>query len=386
MRIESGSSRTEQLPSYHHSSLSHSGYINNSILGIHNMAPKRKIASAAPRRIAARRLVRRRRTRKQGNSSNVSWASLIVKGVNTLLSVVPGAKIFAPVADFAFKSLGFTTAQLNINGNVVSGTTYVFGSSAAFFIPLSTLIQDSPSLVRANRDDNIAQKDIITGYSHGQLLQIRVTARPIGQLAYRQGNWALAYIPFASSESQKFYEDNVTVPTLRDVLCIPGAVQGPGTRPLSTNYRARRNTYDALTHPLQTYIGMVMICYEDLSRNKGSEFGPEDFGAELIVSGVVRLANPIPHAGWSQIDCRVKDNLKGVSVRVNQHVLTDARMEPSGDALQFTGTMVQPSRTFISPFDVFGHVEKLDATTSSPSFRSPPSDIELRLREASLDA
>lgn len=259
--------------------------------------------------------------------------------MNTLLSVVPGAAIFRPVADFAFKSLGFSKL-LDVQGDSITASTYVFGSSAAFFVPLTTLIQDSPTMIRANRTDNLAQKDIITTFTHGKLLQIRVTARPIGQLAYRQGQWALAYLPFSTLESETFYNENTTIPTLRDVLAIPGAVQSSGTRQLTTNYRPRRATFDSMVHPLTTNIGLVMICYEDLSRNKGSEFGPEDFGAEIIIHGTVQLFTPMPHAGWAQYDCRVTDKLAQFSIRVNQHTLRDARMVPSGDALSVTGTKV----------------------------------------------
>lgn len=305
------------------------------------MAPQRKTPTSVKRRASARRSTKRRPQRKSGNGS---LASFIVKGVNTLLSIVPGAAIFRPVADFAFKSLGFSKDFVAI-GESFTATTFVYGSSAAFTIPLTTLIQDSPFMVRANRSDNLAQKDILTTFTHGKLLHIRVTARPIGQLSYRQGQWALAYLPFSTLESETFYSMNTTIPTLRDVLAIPGAAQASGTRQMSVNYRPRRATFDSMVHPLTTKVGLVMICYEDLSRNKGSEFGPEDFGAEIIIHGAVQLYTPMPHAGWAQFDCKVKDELDQFSIRINEHTLRDARMVPSGDALKVTGTVVRSERT-----------------------------------------
>lgn len=306
------------------------------------MAPKRTKIISTSRRTAIKQAKRRRRPTRP--AMTFSLGSLLVKGVNTLLSVIPGAKIFAPVADFAFKSIGLKQG-ITVDGDFVAGTTLIYGVSAAFTVPLSTIIQDSAQMIRSTRTDNTAQKDIITAYSHGRLLQIRVHARPIGQLSYRQGTWALAFIPFSAQESEAFYAANTSPPTLRDVLCIPGAVQGSGTKPLTVNYRARRNTFDALTHPLDTKIGMVMVTYEDLSRAKGEDFGPEDFGVEIIISGAVYLSTPIPHAGWSKIDCRVKDELAEVSLRVGDHVIRDAEMMSDGGALRFSGTLVaRPNR------------------------------------------
>lgn len=292
------------------------------------MAP-RKTTYAPARKIAARR-VKHKKPRRTSQRSPLG--SLIVKGVNALMSAIPAAKIFAPITDFLFKSVGFTTAV--ITPGRFSATTLVYGLGAAFALPLSSIIENTPILAKHHASNKV---ELYTNFTHGQLLQVRVTVKPIGELAHRQGNLALAFIPYTTSESGSYYGSNVDIPTLQDVLLVPGAVQGSGTRALSVNYRARGLQFCNMPHPLTTEIGLVLIGYHDLSRNKGSDFGAEDFGAEVIVSGAVRLSNPLPHVGYAAVPCNVSDMLASKLMRIGDYTVSDGKCEVMDDCLKVTG-------------------------------------------------
>lgn len=299
------------------------------------MAPRNKKNVPAPaRKIAAQRVKSRRRRRPATQRSPL--AALIVRGVNAILSAVPAAKIFQPVTDFMFKSFGFTSAA--IDSDTVSANAVLFGMGAAFAVPLSAIIENAPILAK-HHDGNKVQ--LYTNFTHGQLLQIRVTLRPIGELAHRQGNVALAFIPYTTSASGSYYDANVDIPHIQDVLIVPGAVQGSGTRTLSVNYRSRGQQFSSMPHPLETEIGLVLVSYEDLSRNKGSEFAPEDFGAELIISGAVKLSNPLPHVGYSAVKCDVVDKLANKTVRLGDYTVSNGECEDLGSSVKITGQFLK---------------------------------------------
>lgn len=335
------------------------------------MAP-RKASHAPARKVAARRLKRNSKPRR---TPKRSLGSLIVKGVNALMSAIPAANIFSPITDFLFKSVGFTVG-VEVPGFYTDKVTYIYGLGAAFAVPLSAIIENTPILVK-HRDGN--HVSLYTNFTHGQLLNIRITVRPIGELAHRQGNLALAFIPYTTEESGSYYDSHVDIPTLQDVLLVPGAVQGSGTRTLSVNYRARGLQYCNLPHPLTTQIGLVLVGYQDLSRNKGSGFGAEDFGAEVIVSGVVKLSNPLPHVGYDNVSCAVSDKLAGKQMRIGEYTISDGKCEVKEDCILMTG-MFSPSP--------FAHKMKhsLEEHLGPDEPEGSPSSVVSMLKDATLNA
>lgn len=334
------------------------------------MAPRKKNYPVAARKIAARRF---RPKRRRQVAQRTSAASLIVKGVNAVLNAIPAAKIFQPVTDFMFKSFGFSD-QL-ISETTVSATVVLYGLGAAFAVPLSSIIENCP-IIPKHHDGNKVQ--LYTNFTHGQLLQLRVTLRPTGELSHRQGSIALAFIPYTTQESGSYYNQNVDIPTLQDVLLVPGAVQGSGTRTLSVNHRSRGLQFSSLPHPLTTEIGLVLVSYEDLSRNKGSDFSVEDFGVEIVISGTVKLSNPLPHVGYSAVNCDVHDKLISKTVRIGNYTVANGTCEDKEGKAYITGNFFQ------STFTRQVNGQKKELGSDHPQ-GSPISVISM-LDAASLDA
>lgn len=335
------------------------------------MAP-RKATFATARKIAARRVKPKKQRRTPQRSP---LGSLIVKGVNAIMSAIPAAKIFKPMTDFLFKSVGFTSDTLR--SGRFTATTVIYGLGAAFGLPLSSIIENAPILAK-HHDGNKVQ--LFTNFTHGQLLQVRITVRPIGQLAHRQGNIALAFIPYTTSESGRYYTGStVDIPTLQDVLVVPGAVQGSGTRTLSINYRARGLQFCNTPHPLTTEIGLVLIGYQDLSRNKGSEFDAEDFGAEVIISGAVRLSNPLPHVGYAAVPCGLSDKLADKTIRIGEYYVSDGKCEVKDDRVKVTGVFTP------SPF-AHRMRNTLEEHLGFDGSQGSPSSLVSKLLDATLDA
>lgn len=342
------------------------------------MAPRKQAKPAPNRKIAVRRPRRQRRQRQ-----NPTLGSLIMRGVNALMSVTPAANILRPVADFAFKTFGFSSSKITstvIGGEIkFSGSAVIYGLGAMVSVPLSTIIENCPTVVRAHSTDTDTTKNrlsLISAFSHGQLLQIRITARPIGQLSTRQGDIALCFIPYTTESSADYYKDNAQIPKLQDVLAVPGAVQGPGSRTLTVNYRARGATdYCARPHTLETEIGVFMIAFQDLSRNKGNDFGPEDFGVEVIISGAIRLSNPIPHAGYANIKCDVVDRCSNLTIRVDNVSYADGEYDGNGvESVQYSG---------FNRCNTQGYNGR---NMAPAAFGSPLSKLACELEEAQIDA
>lgn len=334
------------------------------------MAP-RKASNTSTRKVTARRAKRNSKPRR---TSQRALGSLIVKGVNALMSAIPAANIFSPITDFLFKSVGFTKSSITLG--FCDTITVIYGLGAAFAVPLSSIIENTPILAK-HHDGNHVQ--LFTNFTHGQLLNIRITVRPIGELAHRQGNLALAFIPYTTQESGRYYDSHVDIPTLQDVLLVPGAVQGSGTRTLSVNYRARGLQYCNMPHPLNTEIGLVLIGYQDLSRNKGTDFGAEDFGAEIIISGAVKLSNPLPHVGYEAVSCTISDKLARKVIRVGEYTVSDGKCEVKGDCMKVTGIYS------VSPFAR----KMLHSLEEHPRFDEPegsPSSVVSMLKDATLNA
>lgn len=342
------------------------------------MAP-RKTSYAIARKVAAKRLKRRLKQRRTP-AQRTGLGSLIVKGVNALMSAIPAAAIFRPITDFLFKEVGFTHSSVSPGTSDFSATVAVYGLGAAFAVPLSSIIENSP-IIAKHHDSNKVK--LYTNFTHGQLLQIRVTLRPIGELAHRQGNIALAFIPYTTSSSGSYYDTNVDIPTLQDVLLVPGAVQGSGTRSLSVNYRARGLQFCAMPQELVTEIGLVLIGYHDLSRNKAGSFSAEDFGAEVIISGTVKLSNPLPHVGYASVDCTIGDKLASRTIRVGDHTVSEGKCEVMDDCLKVTG------RYSLSPFARSRQLPMLIKTEDHPRSDVPegsPSSMISMLEDATLNA
>lgn len=337
------------------------------------MAPHKKNRLRPAQKVATKRI--RQRRRRPTVNQRTPLASLIVKGVNAIISAIPAAKIFQPVTDFMFKSFGLSVADVPVTAETVSASVAIYGMGAAFAVPLSAIIENSPILAKHHNGNKV---QLYTNFTHGQLLQIRVTVRPIGELSHRQGNVALAFIPYTTSESGRYYDQNVDIPHLQDVLLVPGAVQGSGTRTLSVNYRNRGPQFSSLPHPLETEIGLVLVSYEDTSRTDGKDFSAEDFGAEIVISGAVKLSNPLPHVGYSAVNCDVKDKLTSKIIRVGNYTVTNGDCEDSGMYVKVSGVFT-PSK--LTPQF---NVKKEELRTDHPE-GSPLSVISM-LEAAALDA
>lgn len=335
------------------------------------MAPRRKNYSGPARKIAIKQSRKRRRPPTSGQRT--ALGSLIVRGVNALMCAVPAAQIFKPVTDFMFKAFGLATGE--ITSATISATVAVYGLGAAFAVPLSAIIENAPILAKHHNGNKV---QLYTNFTHGQLLQIRITVRPIGEASHRQGNLALAFIPYTTSESGSYYNSNTDIPHIQDVLLVPGAVQGSGTRTLSVNYRSRGQQFSSLPHPLTTEIGLVLVSYEDLSRNSGGMFSAEDFGAEIVISGAVKLSNPLPHVGYSAVDCDVKDKLENKNIRIGNYTVSNGKCEDTDEGVLVTGSFS------LSPFTHPVGIRK-EELRECYSEGSPASMITM-LEAAGLDA
>lgn len=308
-----------------------------------------------PTRRAKRKPIRvTRRRRAQQSTSSTGHASLIARGVRTLLSVLPGSKLTTGIADFAFKSLGYSTVMLPIDANTstIKADLSVTGVTALFHLALKDLLFDS-----FTHGVRIDAATWTTNYEAGRLMSVKISVIPQTKMNNRQGQWAAVFIPFRSKEEATYYEQKSQGMLYEQVKVIPGAKSAPATKPLHLSFsptaRDGRLNFDL---GLQDEIGVVSIGFDQTSRSSYGAFALDDFSCTVIVSGVVKLQRPheVSYASTftRTIDDRLKDKLAivcsadrklqfMVSKTLDQHSCIDLP-----DKIQVVGTV--PSDVFLS--------------------------------------
>lgn len=249
---------------------------------------------SVPRRVRAvkqrRKKMARRNKAKRQSTSFTGFGGLIARGVRTLLSVLPGSELTTGIADFAFKSLGYSkvTLPLDASTNTVQAEFLATGLTALFHIALKDLLFES--FTHGVREDAATWT---TNYEAGRLMSLEVSVIPQARMQERQGQWAAVFIPFRTAAENLYYNTKFQGMLYEQVKLIPGAVSAPATKPLKVRFRPTprdgRLNYDL---SLKDEIGLISIGFDQTNRTSYKPFGLDEFSCTVIVSGVVQLQRP----------------------------------------------------------------------------------------------
>lgn len=229
--------------------------------------------------------------RKRQSPTSTGFGGLLAHGVRTLLSVLPGSALTVGIADFVFKSLGYSTKSPILNSDqTVTATFQATGLTALFHIALKDILfQSFTHGVRLNA------AEWATNYSAGRLRSLCVKIIPQTPQAEKRGLLAMAFIPFRTDEEAIWYNDKSRIQGMlfEQVKMIPGAKSGPASRPLTINYRPKpsdgRLNYDL---GMLDEIGAITIGFDQTNRTVYNAFSQDDFSCTVVISGTVLLQRP----------------------------------------------------------------------------------------------
>lgn len=259
--------------------------------------PNRKRAGRKNQRRKGRRNPRRVRAAKP------SFGSLIAKGASALIGYVPGAAYLQPIADFVFRSVGWTPEKPPPRPSVTDDISWL-GLSAQFKVCYVCIALTSNIGVGTNLESRF-RKGYLTKFQDARLKSMSVTVIPDSISSQRQGMIALAFIPFLSEKDEGLY--SAITPTYQDVVGVRGSKTGPVHKSLSISYRPE-SAWIRDYHPVNTHYGIVQCAFYDPVREQPQQaFSVADFAATIKISGQVEFRTPLITGGYKAYDATVMD-------------------------------------------------------------------------------
>lgn len=220
-------------------------------------------------------------------TGSTGYGGLIARGVRTLLSVLPGSQLTTGIADFVFKSLGYSKV-MSVRGSEVDAEFQATGLTALFHLALKDLLYES-----FTHGTRTAEAEWTTNYTSGRLLMVTIRVIPQSPTGQSRGQLALAFIPFRRDKDRTYYDNNAAGMRYDQVKVIPGAKSGRANRPLTVTFRPRvRDGILFSSLDMLDEIGAVAIAFDQTNRNAYGAFGMDEFSCTVLVSGVVRLVRP----------------------------------------------------------------------------------------------
>lgn len=233
---------------------------------------------------------------------------LIAKGVRTLTSWLPGQSVIKPMVDFGLKTFGFAET-FQVSGSNAKASVKVIGVGANFVLCIKDVVFNDARM-GARTNESAGRHNLITNYSDGRLLHLRLRAERSDPASSSVGRWGMAFLPFRSAKDKDFYRSYQLVPSFRDLDDIPGAAIG-SARSLEINFRVKqgRDGILAMPMPLDQEFGVVYIAYDNLNRAEAAEVAASEFGCIVTVSGAAAMSRPQPFGGYSSFSDSIVDNL-----------------------------------------------------------------------------
>lgn len=261
---------------------------------------KTKSKKTVPKKRSGRRLYQ--------PTSSTGYGGLIARGVRTLLSVLPGSKLTTGIADFVFKSLGYST-KIAMCGSEVDAEFQATGLCALFHLALKDLLVDSYT-----HGTRTATAGWTTNYTNGRLLAVTIRVIPQAPTGQSRGQLALGFLPFRDDKDRKYYDSNAAGMRYDQLKVMPGAKSGRANRPLQITFRPTvRDGRLYINMNMLDEIGAVAIAFDQTNRNAYGAFGMDEFSCTVLVSGIVRLVRPNevpkPYDLGREIDDKMRDKV-----------------------------------------------------------------------------
>lgn len=227
-----------------------------------------------------------------GSTKRNPFAALIVTGVRSLVSALPGATFLSPLVDIFFTSIGLSSLAFSTSKTLtgLKGVSF-YGLTGMTFISYANIMARVSSTARNTTKGARVWFD--TPYNDARLMNLTITASPDSVIKNRSGRWAIAFVPFRDAKDQTEFMNSYQPRNLQVVQSIAGSVTGPADRPLHLKFRPKpADGFIYHYHSMATYFGAIVIAYSDEVRTSYHEFTAEDWSPNIGIKGTISLRQP----------------------------------------------------------------------------------------------
>lgn len=258
------------------------------------MAGKRKKRTAKP----PRRRGSGRPRRRPPSLRKTTPLDLVVSGLKSVVSLLPGGKFLTDLADVFFTSVARPISGSISAFGTFEGTVAIYGMGTMFAINYVNILAHS---TRAIINMNVGGKyNYATNYQRARVLEFAVTVRADNPVAKRSGRWGMAMIPFSHVNDLSLYfgsNGNYKIPTFTSISNVPLNIVGDMTQSLTLRYTPK--PYDGHCYhynQVTDHFAVIMIAYQEENRTTYTEFSAEEFSPDIRLSGKIALREPTSDA------------------------------------------------------------------------------------------
>jgi hypothetical protein len=228
-------------------------------------------------------------------SARSGLGSILVNGFRTILASLPASRITTPVADFVFRALGFTSSPVDIdpaNGNFRVTAQNQIGVKGGFSLKPKAFMATARGVTVDGpvTDGNPNTVNVISSFHEYRFVSVKIVAKPTSATGSYVGNWALGFYPYIKEDdaTNLAFALNNYFP-YSSVIRAPVRSVGALKDTLTVRYYFRLSDGFAYQfHDVDTAFGMVLVAYENYSREKVSENIPvTEFGCTMECSAKI---------------------------------------------------------------------------------------------------
>lgn len=259
-----------------------------------------------PRNAPVRRRFRRTKTKKRvnrvpknGTSKRNPFSALIVTGVRTIISALPGSPFLLPIADLLFTSLGFS----NKDGEFVT-TTKIFKSSEVAFNGVTgvTPLHYVNIMARTSTCARDVEKGPTvwanTPYTDAKLISLTINASPDSIQGKRSGLWTIAFFPFRNVNDESEMGKSYRPLSVGELQSMAGSVTGPADKPLSLTFKPTpADGFIYQYNYMSKAFGLLAVAYEEDIRMSYHEITADDWAPNITLRGTISLRQPLLQRG-----------------------------------------------------------------------------------------
>lgn len=246
-------------------------------------------------------------------SRNKSLGQVIGTGIRSLVSMLPGQAVLAPVTDFLLKSVGLAKS-IAFNG---TGSSAILTADVANFAVVGKFIITTGSLLRDMPFTEInSRADVLTRYDQFRVKTLSVSLQPTGDFANRPGEWLVSLVPFINPDDHKWF-DKADVPPVEQLMSFGMFERAPASRSLMLSFTpSLHHGQSFLFHDCDHKFCGVYVHYERYHRVKYDEFSATDVSFNTYIRSTLEARLPVAYGGWPQYTIartRISDSLTTIN-------------------------------------------------------------------------
>lgn len=296
--------------------------------------PKSKTKIESPP-IVEKKAKRRRSFRRRAITRQPDMKSVVASGIKTLVGLMPLGTALAPVADFIFKSIGWTKASITSPGS--SSLKLASAVDSNFFGVTAGMLVNHGALICGSKlaTPIVTTGDIRTGVSfpfvNMRVLEMVITVLPSTKRENQQGEVTVAFLPWNQAAEPS---NTPPLPTFVEVSLLPGAVTGPASSTITLAWKPDpANMMVSRFNPPRAKLGIILVAFQNMDRDEYVEMKASEFGPQINISGTYKTWGRVQGNAPNEMSCK--------------EMITD--LYPKDRCLLISGSPVRHSDTSLGP-------------------------------------